>query len=243
MRTSIDKLTASERLIANYLQNIMASGIGTQERVVSLASLPMAFPDLCEWMAEIQERPELLQQLALDSYQHENGFSKLLVAWSGDDLYRLRFHLWPPRFTNANVHDHRFSFWSYVVEGRLTNRTWAVSKETGKFGRFSYKTQPGVDGHTLTFIGTAELNIASEDTIPAGSLYRINQDTLHTSDVEGDSPLTLVLEDRSNLKSDVTVLSTRYRYESQTIAAKRFSSKEYLVHAAKAMRILLARPG
>lgn len=63
-----------------------------------------------------------LEQISHRSYQHGNGFLKVVLLDRG---YKLRLHIWfAGQSCEENIHDHRWSFSSLILAGALTSEMW-----------------------------------------------------------------------------------------------------------------------
>jgi hypothetical protein len=117
---------------------------------------------------------------------HPLGFSKYGVQCGRVTLV---LHAWGPGSSDVDIHDHRFSFWSLVLRGAMTERTW--------------KAVPGSTHQVLSWQGPGRLadtgtrcGIRQADCVTrgAGSLYRRRAPELHAITVERAPLLTLLVK-------------------------------------------------
>jgi hypothetical protein len=62
---------------------------------------------------------------------HPNGFIKLPLARTDDGRFRLFLHVWREESSDANIHDHRWSFTSFVLRGELSHTVMDVTVTSG----------------------------------------------------------------------------------------------------------------
>ncbi len=96
---------------------------------------------------------------------HGNGFIQVVLNPV------TRMHIYSPNFLptvqNARVHDHKFSFVSHVLYGRLHNMNYDMERDFGAHGLYR------VDAETdkLRRTGTCRLHHFGTDIINAGESY------------------------------------------------------------------------
>ncbi|WP_444996208.1 hypothetical protein [Aliikangiella sp. IMCC44359] len=76
-------------------------------------------------ISQLKNSSRLLKEIAAHSYQHGNGFFKLVIL--DKNGYKLRLHIW----SNGNVgketiHNHRWWFASRVVAGHIESEMWEL---------------------------------------------------------------------------------------------------------------------
>lgn len=88
----------------------------------------------------------LMDEIAGRSYRHVNHFDKIVLVDTGAQLgYRLTLHAWCPPYTEKElkdelIHDHRFSFWSTILTGRLVSQNFARGRTRTRPPRFRGST-------------------------------------------------------------------------------------------------------
>ena len=79
---------------------------------------------------------QYLEQVASRSYQHGNGFLKVVLLDRG---YKLRLHIWfAGQSCEENIRDHRWSFSSLILAGQLTSGIWQDDAHGQAFQEFEY---------------------------------------------------------------------------------------------------------
>ena len=83
---------------------------------------------LLDLLTAILNDNESLAEISARSYQHGNGFLKVVLLDRG---YKLRLHIWfAGQSCEENIHDHRWSFSSLVLSGALVSEIW-LDEQTG----------------------------------------------------------------------------------------------------------------
>jgi hypothetical protein len=140
----------------------------------------------------------LLDTVAARSYPHVNHFDKIVLVDTGNQLgYRLTLHAWFPPYTEKEIqdeliHDHRFSFWSTILAGRLFSQNFARHEyavdETRPRNPMStyrqYQYSPEKLGDTTTsnfyeFIGKADLEMTGDTVETQGNAYHLKYYRIH----------------------------------------------------------------
>lgn len=122
-------------LLMSNLAGIKTLSMLTHDLDQFYAASTTATPALAAWLRlqfhpvqvyaliqQIIKNPKLLAEVAARSYQHGNGFLKVVLIDRG---YKLRLHVWfAGQSCEENIHDHRWSFASTILTGTLTSEIW-----------------------------------------------------------------------------------------------------------------------
>ena len=143
---------------------------------------------ICALVQEILRSPRLLQQVAARSYQHGNGFLKVVLADRG---YKLRLHIWfAGQACEENLHDHRWGFVSTILAGTLHSEIWrdaadheAADLETTEYTYHAAKTQQEAFKQPL---GSRRYVLARRAAYRAGEAYVMPEQRLHRIMNHGD---------------------------------------------------------
>jgi hypothetical protein len=135
--------------------------------------------------------------------RHPLGF--LCCHLYTEDKRSARVHLWPVEMANKqslefNIHDHVFSFTSWVLVGEVMNVCYAPSPAGDRYAE--YKTvYCGADVSTLSKeSGTAKLKETSRERYSAGSRYELRAGVLHeTFRTSSQSALTVLVTGVSSM--------------------------------------------
>lgn len=172
------------------------------------------------------------------SYKHANGFTKLVLARTDDDRFRLRLHFWPKDQADQNVHDHRFRFWSVVLRGSIRSEIWVESGQGDDFSEYQYLPRRDSRSYSMRYVRHTRLARHSESSRAiGGSSYFFDSNWLHTVSCS-ESPITVVIEDRSTLREYARVFSKNYEASTVTIDSPPLSASEYQIHLLEALRWL-----
>ncbi|RZK07225.1 MAG: hypothetical protein EOO84_11090 [Pantoea sp.] len=149
---------------------------------------------------EIISDPDYLAEVASNSYKHVNHFSKVvLINDANQDNCRLTLHIWKPPFTETEIsqeliHDHRFSFSSYVLCGKQTHEIFRENpvKSVTKVRFQKYKYLPSATGniHDCFFEEDVYLDQIQEKVVTRGNIYTMKNESIHRIVFpEGDEPI------------------------------------------------------
>lgn len=128
------------------------------------------------------------EQVASRSYQHGNGFLKVVLADRG---FKLRLHLWlPGNPCEENIHDHRWSIASTIIAGQLHSEIWQDAANDGDYDllaqEYRYEAaRPGQAPRTVALARTP-LRLAGRTLHGAGDHYALPTSTLHRICNHGD---------------------------------------------------------
>ena len=167
-----------------------------------------------------------LERFSHDSYNHHNGFVKILLRAAPDDRYRLRLHLWPTTDALAqNIHDHRFDFWSVVLLGTISNHIWTRGPGTLRY-HYKYHSRAGNTTYVMERCSSVELTRSRRFRVEQGAHYYFDNSWLHT--IECDSAaITLMLEDRRNIRPYANVFSVHDHECNVTVSSPSLTKQEY----------------
>ena len=101
LQSKLDSIQAHEKDALEFLRNFKSSA-------------------LISVLQEILETPELLLQVASQSYIHQLEFEKFVIAKSSSGRW-LRIHHWPSKINlkDQDVHSHCANFASKILNGSL----------------------------------------------------------------------------------------------------------------------------
>lgn len=175
-----------------YTNDIM--GADTSKQLGHLAQ-PSEFRRLLETLLRT---PLWLDWVRQHSYQHANGFSKIVLGQNTDGA-RLRLHLWQKRTSGqSDIHDHFWDYCSAVLFGSgLQHRSYKVITGGSVSFYTHHKLIPGSNGNfTLTpsFASGLDLMELNRQNYEPGDVSVHDHKTLHSFEQTLDAPAaTLVL--------------------------------------------------
>ncbi|UDM38176.1 hypothetical protein LIS44_14460 [Acinetobacter haemolyticus] len=118
-----------------------------------------------------------LAQISARSYQHGNGFLKVVLL---DHGYKLRLHIWFAGQTcEENIHDHRWSFSSLVLTGALTSEIWSEDQTGQSFQEYQYHAATQQHSPFKVNIGKQSLKLDHVQVNTAGESYVMPKGKLH----------------------------------------------------------------
>lgn len=200
---------------------------------------------LDELVSELRSGISDVHHLAQLSYRHELGFTKLTVGEFPDMGLKVRLHVWR-RSTmpdEANIHNHRFAGYSFILHGHLTDTRWrAHTCPGGIYLHYRYEPRLNSSEYTLKYVGRASLEALHVVELGEGETYGFSNEDLHTTEVTSASLLTLFIEDRRCLRSYADVFAHRYPAAHHRIAAPALTDEHYLQILEDTAHSLLLSP-
>jgi len=141
---------------------------------------------------------DLAETLARRSYPHPLGFDKIILH-SEQPLGQLRLHVWWPESTRRreHVHNHRFSFASFVITGEVRMRVYRPSEDGEALVHFRETSVAAEGVWHFQRLGAESLRLCINADLGAGSTYAMPADALHRIDASPLLTATLFLETRS----------------------------------------------
>jgi hypothetical protein len=140
-------------------------------------SVPLSYDDLVNWLSrrdkrniyrlllKIAEDSKLSAQIARRSYLHPNGFAKLRLYRSLHGKWQLRLHVWPSEAAAAralgDIHDHRWTFQSWVLAGALQERVFRSIDGNGH-AKLMYEPASQSNHKRLYEVGSVRLEQVEE---------------------------------------------------------------------------------
>lgn len=153
-------------------------------------------PCISGLLGRFLEDETLLDKIAGRSYRHVNHFDKIVLVDTGAQLgYRLTLHAWCPPYTEKElndelIHDHRFSFWSTILTGRLVSQNFSRPEDADapsahpRVGFQQYRYSPEKQGVSTTsnfyeFVGETELEVTGDSIEEQGNAYHLEYHRIH----------------------------------------------------------------
>jgi len=130
--------------------------------------------DLLSGLAALEDDEATLDLVARRSYQHANGFAKVVLAINSGVTLRLHIAGDEPE---ENVHDHRWAFASTVVSGRIENVLYVDSPYGELFDEYSYVRNG--EATSAQYIGAARVVEVARQALAPGSAYWLSPNLLH----------------------------------------------------------------
>jgi hypothetical protein len=162
-------------MIQDLVRHLDADQIGPAQRRLQVFDAV----ELLEISTDVGNR-HLVDAMCADSYIHANGFYKISFPYSQDSPVRVRLHIWPGDDLMDNepdAHNHKWSFVSKVLAGKLTHDVLHVSPGSGEYHHYEYKRVGR--GHQYIHSGIAELELRRVEDAPGGIVYSMDARTVH----------------------------------------------------------------
>ena len=132
---------------------------------------------LIQLLTAILADPQTLAEISTRSYQHGNGFLKVVLLDRG---YKLRLHIWfAGQSCEENIHDHRWSFSSLILAGALTSEIWKDDLQGQQFQEYEYHAASKTHAPFKTDVGVQQLTLDHVQVNTAGQSYVMPKGKLH----------------------------------------------------------------
>ena len=177
----------SASLIARLMQGVCCYGVSQEfvKRVLENVSTD----DLIHAIRLLMNDEKRMEQVAIDSSFHPNGFIKIQFHIQGETKTKIRLHYWPANAHTAeeNVHNHRWRMASKVMMGSLHSETWVPLdnmdvqdvKNAQRLTLRMYHKQLGAYGATEKNMGMVWATCTDNVHQAAGMAYYMHEDTMH----------------------------------------------------------------
>jgi hypothetical protein len=117
-------------------------------------------------------------------YRHPNGFTKIRLARLADSGWIIRLHIWEPDAVDGDIHNHRWHFASYVVNGSIAEQRYEVTNSDGPWTM--HDCSPSLDGeYVLANARPCDVRLVAEDKYQCGDSYQRPADALHVAKTAG----------------------------------------------------------
>jgi hypothetical protein len=148
--------------------------------------------------------PDILQLLLDDraamndciecSYQHRNGFDKIVLFSSDAPAYKLRLHVWWPTTGDGgeDIHNHRWDFSTAILAGGYVFQQFAPFHGGASFQHYRYSRGIAENAFSMQYIDDAPLLAIFDCRVSAGDSYFLHRDILHRV-VKDPDTLTITL--------------------------------------------------
>ncbi|WP_272570041.1 hypothetical protein [Providencia sp. PROV255] len=155
---------------------------------------------LVKLIQEVLADEEYLKEIASNSYRHVNHFSKIVfINDTNQENCRLTMHIWKPPYIESElsqelIHDHRFSFASYVACGKQVHEIFEEDERPSltkvKFQKYKYLPSQSGNIHDCFFDKDVYLKEVGVRTVESGSVYTLENQVIHRIVFpEGDEPI------------------------------------------------------
>jgi hypothetical protein len=139
--------------------------------------------EFIDYLQGILTTTSILNTIADNSSIHANGFAKLVLERRAG--IALRLHIWEPLTPDQeskfeNIHDHVWSFGSRVLIGGLGEQRFSTSRGGDVMDQYRYvRSRATLPPGRLELLGQVRLAMLNELSHPAGTVYHVDDATLH----------------------------------------------------------------
>jgi hypothetical protein len=140
-----------------------------------------------------------LADISTRSYYHANSFLKVVLMTGEESPWKLRLHVWHPQpdasaTTTEDIHSHRWDFTTALLTGEYCAREFKMGPGD-EYYHFKYLPVGEGQAFSLEMQGRRQLCNVFEAILPAGTVYHINHEVLHSiSRSAGKAAASLVLQ-------------------------------------------------
>ncbi len=199
--------------------------------------------------------PPVSPRNVADSYDHPNGFEKL-VLHQAPLGHKVVLHAWWPsadrtRLAASNLHDHRWHFASAVLAGgyRFSEfRETPLSSANGRIVfKHSYESPAGGGHYRLHPRGRCRLIPIRQRRLREGSTYLLPCDVIHDIDADEREPTITLFVQGPPVQASTRVFSRTPLDQLGEVSVRPLEAEEYRCRLRRAMAQLAprtaARPG
>lgn len=135
---------------------------------------------LMEILNEIECNADWAESIAGDSYEHDNGFSKIVLAGILGDEFEMRFHLWNGKVARpCNIHNHTRNYVSLVLYGSLVNQQFIQSPSGDVFFQHRVRTRGEEGGYEVKYVRESRLSLTNEQRLHSATCHSAEAGVLH----------------------------------------------------------------
>ena len=111
-----------------------------------------------------------LSHSAGQSYEHFNGFDKIVLLSSQEPGFKLRLHVWWPGMPRnlENVHNHRWNFASAILRGSYKTQIYTFDQSGAQMSHYAYSSPEAHDFYNLTYLGEESLGLCLDEVRSVG---------------------------------------------------------------------------
>jgi hypothetical protein len=196
----------------------------------SIAALNFIRSEFSELQHEILSQESQANAAAQGSYEHPNGFEKILLAEPVDQI-KLLLHSWTDGTLSSalaaeHAHNHRWPFATLVLRGSYRFETYRVTEGVGNAHLYRYASPGDTNAFILQPAGRASLAIQTSFDLIQGASCFSNSATIHRALPATLPLLTLFLQGPAD-RQQTTVVSPAPAKKTGAINIRRFTENEW----------------
>ena len=156
---------------------------------------------------------------------HPLGF--LCIRWILASGNTLRIHIWDKSFQcvqtpNWPIHDHIFSFTSYVLEGEVQNKTYMENDQPNRRAWLIYTVDYFANRSELKWFGQKlKLKVKESSIQRKSSNYRVVAGVFHRTILRSDFAITVLATDQTEENLTPRVIGT---HETRKLHASKWAN-------------------
>lgn len=147
---------------SSLIHTILSESSLTEDLFISLLNDISREDCLIDILEDIFKSSSLLELIASRSYDHSNGFYKIVLYSS--EKCKLRLHIWYPSKINSateNVHYHRWRFTSKILIGEYEVFDYELNSEGTPMNSYYYFPRSGKDEYSLVRVGIDNVTLVN----------------------------------------------------------------------------------
>lgn len=160
---------------------------------------------LIQIIDQVLLKKKILNQIAIRSYNHPNGFYKILLFSEPD--YKLRLHIWYPskgRQQIENIHYHRWEFYSKIILGQYTCHDFELNVDGESMHSYYYYPRGGRNSYQIVKRGNEKLKLVQSRILKPGDILISKPKELHRVIYDGSIyTASLFIQGKDELKYTV----------------------------------------
>lgn len=162
------------------------------------------------------------------SYEHSNGFDKIVLVSSESNAYKLRLHVWWTDIEpiTENAHNHRWNFATKIVLGGYAFEEFEATSTDGDYFEYRYFSPEGKDTYPMEFIGKRDLFTVRKGFLVAGTSYALHHEVIHRITNERKTVTASLLCQGAVDKSSTRVFAPKLIPGSEKMSSKHFTKSE-----------------
>ncbi|MCH7306279.1 hypothetical protein MMP74_18180 [Acinetobacter sp. NIPH 1869] len=184
----------AQQLLQEYQNQLDQYYLENADATIALnqwLSVNFSKEQLCQFLQALLADESSLNEIAARSYQHGNGFLKVVLLDRG---YKLRLHIWfAGQSCEENIHDHRWSFSSLILAGQLTSEIWKDDIQGKAFQEFEYHAATKQDKAFKQEVGQNHLKLDHVRINQTGECYLMPKGQLHRIINHGDQLVATIM--------------------------------------------------
>jgi hypothetical protein len=173
-------------------------------------ALPSIAADIDDLVEAVVADPDACLEASHGSYQHPNGFEKLLIA-SGSEAVKILIHTWTSdsveqALSSEHVHNHRWPFATLVLRGSYRFEVFTLEGEEQTMFRYGYESAGDSEHYHLVPAGQAGGSLSIAFDLVSGAVASSSSSVLHRV-VPIEFPITTLFIQGAPDQQQTTVLT------------------------------------